>query len=89
VKFDKIRNKYFLLGKIIQEEKPKTHAFTFLHEKNIEAFKKAKKYIDKQEYLIFVLFGRIDYYITLPFDGFDWVRKLVNASLIPPQQISG
>jgi hypothetical protein len=48
VKFDKIRNKYFLLGKIIQEEKPKTHAFTFLPEKNIEAFKKAKKYIDKQ-----------------------------------------
>jgi hypothetical protein len=73
VKFDKIRKKYFLSGKIIQEEKPKSHAFTFVPEKNIELFKKAKKQIDKQEYLIFVLFGHIDY-ITSQFDSFDWMR---------------
>ena len=73
VKFDKSRKKYFLSGKIFNEEKPKSHAFTFVPEKNIEAFNKAKKYSDKQEYLIFVMFGHIDY-ITLPFDGFDWVK---------------
>jgi hypothetical protein len=48
VKYDKSRKKYFLSGKIIQEEKPKSHAFTFVPEKNIEVFKKVKKQIDKQ-----------------------------------------
>jgi hypothetical protein len=73
VKFDKSRKKYFFSGKVIQDETKNRNAFPFVPEKNIEAFKKAKKLVDKQQYLVFILFGHIDY-VTLQFDSFDWMR---------------
>jgi hypothetical protein len=81
VKFDKSRKKHFLSWRIIHEDKPNHYSFSLVPEKDIEAFKKTRKMIDKKKYIISVLFGHIDF-ITLPFDNFDWV----NNYLITPEE---
>jgi hypothetical protein len=73
VKHDAGKKKYFLSGKLIEDTHPISQTLAFVPETNMEAFKKAKKYIDKKKFMVNIPFGHIDY-ITLPFESLDWMR---------------
>ena len=74
IKLDKKKNKYYLVGKVIQMEGyPRYHTLAFISDKNVAAFNQAKTFIDKKKFVQTVLFGHIDY-LTVMFDSLDWIK---------------
>ena len=84
LKFDKVKNKYFLLGKLVKMERkraappgivrfPKFRAIAFVHSSDVATYNKTIKEEKREEYIINIQFSDIEF-ISVVFDSFDWKK---------------
>lgn len=84
LKFDKVKNKYFLIGRLVKKERkrldtpgvvrfPKFRSIAFLHSSDVAAYNKAAKEEKQEEYIMNIHFSDIEF-ISVAFDSFDWKK---------------
>jgi len=84
LKFDKVKNKYFLIGRLVKKERkrldppgivrfPKFRAIAFVHFSDVSAYNKTTKEEKREEYIINIHFSDIEF-ISVAFDSFDWKK---------------
>jgi hypothetical protein len=84
VKFDKVKNKYFLVGKLIKKERkrldppsivryPKFRAIAFIDSTDVLAYRKERNEEKREGYILTIHFSDIEC-ISVAFDSLDWKK---------------
>lgn len=84
VKFDKVKNKNYLVGKLVKKERkrlappgvvryPKFRSVAFIHSSDVLLYKNERNEEKREKYIFNIHFSDIEF-ISVTFDSLDWKR---------------